>query len=110
MICCFFSPLSGIDAQNSQREVEFYDAQDKDARITVIALGMIALFLFAVSCVLFGLGTMPPTTFMGLGMIPYLAGVFLNFLSLGVFTGALAFSAIAAVRTHQKDQAQTRAN
>ncbi len=108
MICCISSPIAEIDTQSVQREVRRYDAQDKDARITVLALGMIALFLFAVACVLLGLGTMPPTTFMGLGMLPYLGGVFLNFLSLGIFTGALVFSVVAAVRTHQKDLAQAR--
>lgn len=108
MTCCISSPLSETDAQNVQRDVEHYDAQDRDARITVIALGMIALFLFTLACVFLGLGTMPPTTFMGLGMLPYLAGVFLNFLSLGIFTGALAFSVVAAVRTHQKDLARSK--
>ena len=101
MMCCFSSPISGTDAQSVQREVERYEAQDKDARVTVVALGMIALFLFSLACVLLGLGTMPPTTFMGLGMLPYLAGVFLNFLSLGVFMGALAFG-VVAVRSDQK--------
>lgn len=104
MTCCISSPIS----ENASRteEIERYEVQAQDARVTVIALGMIALFLFALACVFLGLGTMPPTTFMGLGMLPYLAGVFLNFLSLGIFTGALAFSGIAAVRTHQKDLAQ----
>lgn len=108
MFCCFSSSrdVAGMDLTSVRQKVVFYDAKDQDARITGIALSMISLFLFAGACVLFGMGTLPPTTLMGLGMLPYLGGAFLSFLSLGIFSGALVFGAIAAVRTCQKDQWQ----
>lgn len=73
----------------------------RDARITAFVLGMLSLFLFALSFVFFGIGTLPPTTLMGLGMFPYLGGALLNFTALGLVFGTLVFVAISSVRSCQ---------
>jgi uncharacterized membrane protein required for colicin V production len=91
---------NSIDPAQFQR----IQKQAKDARITAIALGFLSIFLFACSCALFGLGTLSPTAFMGLGMIPYLGGTFLSFLSAGLVGGVLFFATTASIRDCQKKQ------
>jgi|GEM_PF-4667606 hypothetical protein len=97
MLCCSVSHVP-------KDTVNVYQVKERDARITGLALGMIALLLFATACILYGVGTLPPTELMGFGMFPYLGGTFLSFLSLGVLVGAITFSVIAAVRACQIDQ------
>ncbi len=104
MCCCVPSETNLVDLQTARQEYQSYDAQDRDARITALVLGMISLFFFAASCVLYGMGTLPPTSLMGLGMLPYLGGTFFNFLSLGILAGTIIFGMVAAVRTCQKDR------
>lgn len=81
--------------------------EERNARITALALGFVALFLFACASILFGLGSLGPTYFMGLGLFPSLGGVMFSCISVTVLAGAAVFAAIAAVRSCEK--ARTRA-
>jgi hypothetical protein len=69
---------------------------------------LITVFLIAISCILFGVGTLSPTFLMGLGIFPYLGGALLSFVALGVLCGMFIYAAISAVRTCQKENWQAR--
>jgi hypothetical protein len=104
--CCFVQHKQNLDLQWINYNASVCDYKAHNARITAIALGFLTIFLLAGSFVLFGLGTLPPTFLMGLGVLPYLGGAFLSFVALGVLFGMLIFIALAAVRTSQKEHWQ----
>lgn len=56
----------------------------REARVTAIALALIALFLAGFGLMLMGVGTTPSTMTFGFGIFPYLIGSLLGFLSVGV--------------------------
>lgn len=80
----------------------------RDAKITAFALAMITLFLFSLSFVLYGLGTLSPTALMGFGPFPYLGGIFFTFLGLGVLSGSLIFASVYRVRSCQIARLEVR--
>ena len=99
--CCSIHHKNNEDPRDIEYAKLVHAHKAQNSRITALALSMITLFLFAVSFVLFGLGTLSPTFLMGLGMFPYLGGAFLSFLGLGTLCGAIAFAALSAIRTCQ---------
>lgn len=98
------SPSEIRDPQVIQSKIAHCERKAQDAKITAIVLAMITLILFAISFVLFGVGTLPATTLSGLGMFYYLGGVFLSFLGLGLLGGGTVCGTLYGIRSHQKDQ------
>ena len=107
-MCCGSSPSSEKveDRQILAEKIKVYAHQERDAQITAFALGILALFLFALSFFLIGVGTLPPTLVMGLGLFPYLGGVLLSYIAIGIVCSTLIFGVIAGVRSYQKEHAQ----
>jgi Trk-type K+ transport system membrane component len=108
MFCCRTDsqPPKCNDLPSIEPNLTSYSNKERDARITAIVLALLSLFLLAAAFVLFGVGTLPPTAMMGLGMFSYLGGVFLGFVALGILTGSFVFVAITAVRTSQREHWQ----
>lgn len=104
MFCCSRSTypqeILNIDPDKAISKLE---NKARDARITAIVLSMITLFLFAAAFTLYGVGTLSPTALMGLGMFPYLGGVLINFVGLGVLCGSVLFATIYGIRNCQKE-------
>lgn len=99
---CPCKPYSSIDQGVISEQVKGHDARARDLRITAFATAMITVFILAVSYALFGLGSLPPTTLMGLGMFPALGGTFLGFLAIGTAVSSFVFLAISGVESDQK--------
>ena len=99
--CC--PPIQTTDSVIIQHSITKYARQEKDAQTTAFALGIITLLAFVAAFTLFGVGTLSPTIMNGLGMLPYFGGAAMSFLALGILTGALYFTAEAAIRTCQKE-------
>lgn len=93
-------------AQGLAHKKEQAQRTARDSSITALVLGLLSLFLLAAAFVLFGLGTLSPTHFMGLGIFPYLGGTLLSFVALGVVLGMVIFAARAAVHSCRKEQFQ----
>jgi hypothetical protein len=102
--CCSVVDTNVTDSRLIENRVQVYTVKERDARITAIALGLLAVFLFAASFVLFGMGTLSPTTLMGLGMLPYLGGALLSCIGIGIVCGMFLFGIISAVRNCHKEQ------
>ena len=105
---CSFNCQKGVGPSQEGDEISICGIERRDARITAFVLGMLSLLLFALSFVFFGLGTLPPTTLMGLGMFPYLGGALLNFTALGLVLGTLVFVAISSVRSCDQDSVKDK--
>jgi hypothetical protein len=101
--CCQTSTARGAEARLVEYKVLVYEHQERDARVTAFVLGFLALFLFGAAAILFGMGTLSPTFLMGLGMFPYLGGVILSFMSLGILCATFIYVVIASVRSCQKE-------
>lgn len=96
MFCCSVSTNSSKPSVLPPREHRVQRAQD--AKVAAIALAGIALLLFSTAYVLYGVGTLSPTTLMGLGMVPYLVGVMLSFLGIGLLVGTFSLNCIHEVQ------------
>ncbi len=66
-----------------------------EARVTAVALSLIALLLTGVGLCLMGIGTTPSTMHVGFGIFPYLAGSQIFLLGGGVLLGSIVFAGIA---------------
>lgn len=70
----------------------------RDARITSLALGMLALCLIALSYICFGVGTLPAEQISGLGSFPYLGGSLMSFVAIGLLCGSGGFALAALMK------------
>lgn len=94
MFCLFpnHQTLSKAQLPEIEHQVDVYQREARDARITTIFLGFLSLFVLAVACTLYGVGTLSPTTLGGLGILPYMVGFLVGSLSCGLVVGTLVFA------------------
>lgn len=72
--------------------------KDFSAKITAVALVIIALFLSGSAFLLMGVGTTPSTMYIGFGVFPYFIGTQLLLLSGGLFLFGLFFACLGYKR------------
>ena len=99
---CFNNP--GLTKQEVTDKALSYTKKAREEQITAFALAIITIVLFAIAFTLFGISALPHETTMGLGFIPYIGGLFLSAIGIGVFLGALAHFAIASVHNCQEER------
>lgn len=93
---------SGEISQNIEHTGKRY----RDNKITSIALLILAVLFLMASFVFWGIGALPPSVFVGMGVLYSLAGTTLSMVSLTLFLGCLAFALVAGVRAYQNARLQ----
>ncbi len=79
-------------SKSSEATPEQLKQNARHSLITTVALGTIALLLFAVGCFLWGTSATPNIIMTGFNFFPSLAGSFISFIGLGVFCAATVYA------------------
>ncbi|MFZ0566349.1 MAG: hypothetical protein WAM28_09215 [Chlamydiales bacterium] len=75
-----------------------HNRKREDARITSVALAVIALIIHITSVIMYGLGKFLPIAYLsGLGFMVAFSAVFLNWVGSGVLLGSLSFAIHSAL-------------